>query len=234
MTSATATQPLDGHGGGPGFEFSAKRFSILKTVTATKRPPSLRQRQKTQTHEHLLRVATDLFAEKGFAATSVEEVVVHAGASRATFYSHFANKDAILAEILEGLWNDAQRHYDEFGLLEDWSKASLLDWVASFADDWKEKVKQNRLISSEGSNLAHADVPKWKRRHAESMRANSELWLTRFTEKEAELRSIALVDLIQGMLMDYHFERIRISSDDFSNNLMEMIRDVLRETDRRT
>lgn len=53
--------------------------------------------------EQILRAAAALFIEKGYAATSLAEIANGAGLQRASLYHHFANKDAMLAEI-------AQRH----------------------------------------------------------------------------------------------------------------------------
>lgn len=49
--------------------------------------------------ERLIEVARDLFAEKGFERTSVQDVVSAAGVTKGAMYHYFAAKDDLLAEI---------------------------------------------------------------------------------------------------------------------------------------
>lgn len=49
--------------------------------------------------ERLIEAALDLFAEKGFEATSVQDVVDAAGVTKGAMYHYFASKDELLAEI---------------------------------------------------------------------------------------------------------------------------------------
>lgn len=51
------------------------------------------------TPERLLRVATRLFAEKGFEATSVQEIVQLAGVTKGALYHYFSAKDDLLYEV---------------------------------------------------------------------------------------------------------------------------------------
>ncbi len=49
--------------------------------------------------ERLVEVALELFAEKGFERTSVQDVVAAAGVTKGAMYHYFASKDDLLAEI---------------------------------------------------------------------------------------------------------------------------------------
>lgn len=50
--------------------------------------------------ERLLRVAAALFAEKGYAATSVREIVAAAGVTNPVLYYHFQNKEGLYLSLL--------------------------------------------------------------------------------------------------------------------------------------
>lgn len=50
--------------------------------------------------EKILNAARQLFAEKGFGETSVDEIAEKAGVAKGTIYTHFASKDEILITIL--------------------------------------------------------------------------------------------------------------------------------------
>ena len=61
------------------------------------------------TRQRLLETATALFAEKGYAATSVREIVGQAGFSKPVLYYYFKSKEGLFYAILE--WAaDAQQH----------------------------------------------------------------------------------------------------------------------------
>jgi len=52
-------------------------------------------------HERLLDSATEVFAQRGYANTRVEDLVEHAGVSRRTLYEHWDSVDAVLDEVYE-------------------------------------------------------------------------------------------------------------------------------------
>lgn len=61
---------------------------------ATRLPAAARRQQ-------LLDVALELFAERGFHATSMDDVAEAAGVTKPVLYQHFENKRALYVELLE-------------------------------------------------------------------------------------------------------------------------------------
>jgi AcrR family transcriptional regulator len=59
-------------------------------------PPDRRQRRSTETRERLFRAALRLFAEKGFAETTVEDITNAADVGKGTFFNYFPSKEHIL------------------------------------------------------------------------------------------------------------------------------------------
>lgn len=60
---------------------------------------SRRERKKTETRQGLLRAALDLFREKGYSATTVEEITARADVAKGTFFNYFPSKEALLGEL---------------------------------------------------------------------------------------------------------------------------------------
>ncbi|MEO1493887.1 MAG: TetR/AcrR family transcriptional regulator [Pseudomonadota bacterium] len=58
------------------------------------------QRRTLETRARLLAAAESVIAEQGFAALRVEEVVLRAGTAKGTFFAHFPDKDALVAQIV--------------------------------------------------------------------------------------------------------------------------------------
>lgn len=74
---------------------------------------SLRERKKIETRERLLAAATELFVQRGYDVTTMDEIAARANVSRATAFNYFARKDDFvlgaidarrraIAELLEG------------------------------------------------------------------------------------------------------------------------------------
>lgn len=61
-----------------------------------------RAEAQAQTREKLLASATRVFAKKGFAAATIEEIAERAGYTRGAFYAHFADKGDVFMTLLEG------------------------------------------------------------------------------------------------------------------------------------
>jgi AcrR family transcriptional regulator len=65
--------------------------------------PSTRTRAKADRRAALLTAASALFAERGYAGVSLEELGAAVGVSGPAVYRHFAGKHAVLAELLVGV-----------------------------------------------------------------------------------------------------------------------------------
>lgn len=65
-------------------------------MTTPGEPESRRDRKRRSTHEALVVAALDLFEERGFAATTIEDITERADVARRTFFRHFTSKEAVL------------------------------------------------------------------------------------------------------------------------------------------
>ena len=63
----------------------------------------LRERKKARLRQELLDVAVEVFRERGYEKTTVEEIVRRVEISQPTFYKYFGSKDAVLREVAGGL-----------------------------------------------------------------------------------------------------------------------------------
>jgi AcrR family transcriptional regulator len=70
-------------------------------IMDTTAPTSLRERKKVVTKERIYRVALELFRQKGFDATTVEEIAVAAEVAKGTFFNYFPTKEAVLGYLGE-------------------------------------------------------------------------------------------------------------------------------------
>ena len=59
---------------------------------------SLQTRKQAFVREAIWAAAMDLFAEKGFEETTIDDIVNAAGTSRRTFFRHFESKRDLMAQ----------------------------------------------------------------------------------------------------------------------------------------
>ncbi len=64
--------------------------------------PSRRDRKKEETRHRIFHAAIDLFREKGFESTTVDDITERADVAKGTFFNYFHRKDAVLAFLSEG------------------------------------------------------------------------------------------------------------------------------------
>lgn len=80
--------------------------------------PHKRERRKEARPGELLDAALDLFVEKGFAATRVEEVAARAGVSKGTLFLYFPSKvdlfKAVVREAITGRFDEWKAELDSF------------------------------------------------------------------------------------------------------------------------
>jgi AcrR family transcriptional regulator len=70
-------------------------------------------KQVTNKKQRIISVALDLFLEKGFANTSVEEIVNQAEISKGSFYNYFSSKDKLLEEIVGNAIRDIEQDLEK-------------------------------------------------------------------------------------------------------------------------
>src|SRR4051794_2375884 len=85
---------------------------------------SLREQQKRQTRSRLLEAGSRMFNEKGFAETSIDDIVEQVGASRGTYYLYFKSKQELVDELIKPFVEDAERLAGELAELADRGKVT--------------------------------------------------------------------------------------------------------------
>ncbi len=85
--------------------------------------------QKARTHSDILRSASDLIRARGIGAASVANVMGRLGLTVGGFYAHFASKDALVIEALEGVMTESWQ-----ALIERHSKKTADQKIGAIVD----------------------------------------------------------------------------------------------------
>jgi AcrR family transcriptional regulator len=108
--------------------------------------------------EQLLDVGRSLFAEKGFDATSVEEIAARAGVSKPVVYEHFGGKEGLYAVVvdremralLDSITGALRSSGHPRDLLER-AAFALLDYVETSSDGFRILVRDSPVAQSTGT-----------------------------------------------------------------------------------
>jgi AcrR family transcriptional regulator len=110
---------------------------------------SRRDRKKEETRQRVFKVAMRLFRERGFEATTVDEITEKADVAKGTFFFHFPRKEAVLAYFsqlrLEEVQADAERILAE----PQSARQKLLEVFAHAATSWEEDRELSRYVLME-------------------------------------------------------------------------------------
>jgi AcrR family transcriptional regulator len=98
---------------------------------------SLRDEQKRLTRRRLIEGALAAFEQKGYAATTIDDIVAEANASRATFYLHFKSKADVVLVMTETLgrrWRELYLELTSGGRL---SRKVLYEWLDGVVENYQ-------------------------------------------------------------------------------------------------
>jgi AcrR family transcriptional regulator len=152
---------------------------------------SRRQQYSASTKRALVDVATRLFAEQGYAATSLDQIVAGARVTKGALYHHFSGKQAVFEAAFEKIETDASRRIRKAlkGSRDPWEKALI--GLRAFLEIVQDPSYQ-RIVIQEGPAI---------------------LGYERFREQE-ERSSYGLVqDMVRDVLAD--------STYDLSDDMLE-------------
>lgn len=115
-----------------------------------------RTRRKEARPGELLAAALDLFVEKGFAATTVEEVARRAGVSKGTLFLYFASKEELFKAVVR---ENIAGHFPEWNAEFEAFSGGTPEMLRQFMLLWWNRVGSTKasgitkLMMSESSNF---------------------------------------------------------------------------------
>lgn len=114
---------------------------------------NLREAQKAMTRDLLLQSGLEVFTRKGYAAATIDDIAKAAGATRTTFYLHFASKAELVSQLVD-------RAHEMLASLEGPSlsdvvesgeRAKIRAWLESRMSQW-DTIKPYMIVSYQASH----------------------------------------------------------------------------------
>jgi AcrR family transcriptional regulator len=100
------------------------------------------RRRKAARPGEIVSAALELFVERGYAATRLDDVARHAGVAKGTVYLYFDNKDALFRAVMQELVLPEMQRAEQ--AVDDY-RGSVADLVRQLADRWWSVVGETQL-----------------------------------------------------------------------------------------
>lgn len=133
---------------------------MTSPITPQQKPTKPRwERRKDARPQELLSAALDLFVERGYAATRLEDVASSAGVSKGTLYLYFENKEELFKAVIRESLTPV---LDEGDVLIDNYAGNSADLLRDFILGWWNKVGDTslsgitKLMMAEAGNFPQA------------------------------------------------------------------------------
>jgi len=155
---------------------------------------SRRERRKQETRQRLLKAALALFHEKGFEATTVEEIAEAADVSKGTFFNYFASKEAILGELSVWKMEQLQEAVD----VERGAPQSAVARIRRLMDIVAHSAPKNRDLARRmfAARLCRGEPPHPTSHHLGKLLAD----LIRQAQAQGEIRADLDPDFLSDIL----------------------------------
>jgi AcrR family transcriptional regulator len=155
--------------------------TTAKVLRAATRATSRRAQYSASTRKALVRSATKLFAEQGYAGTSLDEVVARARVTKGALYHHYQGKQALFEAVFDQLEAKAQttiaKRIDK--VRDPWERA--LEGLRGYLDVCQDPTYR-RIVIQEGP---------------------VRLGIDRCREAEERLTFSLMSDIVRGLLADF-------------------------------
>jgi len=73
----------------------------VPAITSAIPAPTLQERKQQLVRQAIWDAATDLFAEKGYDETTIDDIALQAGVSRRSFFRYFSSKNDLMAQGID-------------------------------------------------------------------------------------------------------------------------------------
>lgn len=105
-------------------------------------------RRVARTHRRLGRAMVELTLERGFEAVTIRDLTDRAGIGYATFFRHYADKDALLRDLLEGVLTELMALLEPLSADDDPARTGTLVFrhAARHADLYRVLLGSQRSI----------------------------------------------------------------------------------------
>jgi AcrR family transcriptional regulator len=191
-------------------------------------------RRKEARPQELLAAALDLFVERGYAATRLDDVAARAGVSKGTLYLYFTNKEelfkAVVRENVVPVLGEAEEMIDRY-------EGSSTDLFREIVLGWWERIGNTKLSGITKLMMAESNnFPEVTQFYHDEVISRGNAMIMRMLERGIERGEFRRINVSQAMnlicapmlmlmMWKHSFSACRtepISPDDYLNSFIDL------------
>ncbi len=194
---------------------------------------------KKSRRSEIAKIAMELSAQKGFDKTSIREITTHAGMGKGSFYDYFTDKEDLLEEIVQVLF-------------EEWTRLiiSKLENIDDPMEQLATLLREGSVMGDEFAQLMILYVDTWRRcvrdkssdkftQYFKSFLIDSKAAVAAIFENakaqnqiredvDSEVLATILIALIDGLILHYMVLKPDIDIDGVSQSFFKMLQDGMK------
>jgi len=182
----------------------------------------------TRTRELLLRTAINLFAEKGYADTSIREIGIRANVSTSILYHYFKSKEDILFEVIttssreliEMLKEIQERIENPVECLKEMLLAHMVHFSLKRKEETQILAADNHLLAGESRLICRKIQREIYDMYSAQLKIIAEHDLMKNIDQTVVAFSV--FGMINSFYAWYH-EKGRLSKEEVAQNILELI-----------
>ena len=187
------------------------------------RSKTLSRQMKAESRKAILDASLELFAKKGFSATTTEEIAKKAKVSKGLIFSHFASKEDLLISIMD---EAVERWFPNFELTGDTRTPKEI--FLSFIDTWLHMITTDPYIVRLGLQLNLDDVyrkviRKKGTEYLERFFGRMKKLLKQLGSKHPDLDCFLLMFFFDGVTANYTVAPELFPIDDIKDHFVNML-----------
>lgn len=186
----------------------------------------------------ITQIALNLFAEKGFNETSIQEIADGANISKGGFYNYFKSKQALMLDLIDEYYHKITQRTNEFDWNESNSIHSLANYIELEVEAWMENQSFFSVLFREfPPNSNGAITNRMERIHEATINNHYRIFFHIYGEKLEKYLS-DLVLLLEGMMREYIFQivihrKLQISPASIANWVSHHIHSIIQHIEER-
>jgi len=183
-------------------------------------PPKGKDRRVQRTRQLLVQAFKDVTEEKGFEATSIQDIADRANVNRGTFYAHFEDKYALLENILREEFHDLLTR--QLPPVAEWDRKTVQRLIQAVFEYFHHMRRQCHFTAT--------NVALFERATHEELSGVLLAWLTEAkcsTCRTVSLETVALVmsSAIFGGALKWSQDCVSTSAEQMAGDVLAVILD---------
>jgi AcrR family transcriptional regulator len=116
---------------------------------------SRRERKKEETKERIFKAAVKLFRDKGFEATTIDDITERADVAKGTFFNYFPRKEAVLGYLSEAQLAEAEEFAAALFASDKPARAKLIEFLQGIASVYEDEPELSQYVLRESMRRAY-------------------------------------------------------------------------------